>query len=158
MLVVRYRTGQGQQAATEDLTRAITVLFQRQQSLEISTRNYSVWSASAGARMAALIGSHGPDAFGGAVSNRPVCVVMLYTGHSDYVRDEVATFVAVGAKDDIAPPAVMRQRVEALQRTGTAVEFQVYPNVGHGFGLATGSPAQGWIDDAIQFWRTQFSL
>jgi|TARA_R110002167_G_scaffold366386_1_gene595654 acetyl esterase/lipase len=151
--VVRYRTGQGQRTATEDLARAITLLFREKENLEIGTRNYSIWGASAGARTAALIGSYGPGAFGGTVLQKPACVVMLYTGHSDSGNNEPATFVAVGDNDGISPPAAMRQRLKVLEKAGTPVEFHVFPEVGHGFGLGTGSSAEGWIDDAIQFWR-----
>ncbi len=80
-----YRTGQGEMAATQDLARAIAFIFKHQKNLQVSRRAYSLWGASAGARMAAAIGSHGPDTFGGAVQERPCCVVMLYTGHADYV-------------------------------------------------------------------------
>lgn len=153
--VLTYRTGQGERAATQDLARAIAFIFKHQKNLQVSRRAYSLWGASAGARMAAAVGSHGPDAFGGAVQERPCCVVMLYTGHADYVASEPATFVAVGERDRISPPQVMRQRVNALAAAGTPVEFHVYSDVGHGFGLGTGSPAEGWIDNAIQFWRAR---
>ena len=151
--VLTYRTGQGERAATQDLARAIAFIFKHQKKLQVSRRAYSLWGASAGARMAAAIGSHGPDAFGGAVQERPCCVVMLYTGHADYVASEPATFVAVGERDRISPPQVMRQRADALAAVGTPVEFHEYSGVGHGFGLGKGSPAEGWIDNAIQFWR-----
>jgi NADP-dependent 3-hydroxy acid dehydrogenase YdfG len=32
------------------------------------------------------------------------------------------------------------------------VAYQRYPGVGHGFGLGTGTSAEGWIADAIRFW------
>jgi hypothetical protein len=144
VFVLKYCTGQGESVATVVLARAIAFIFKHQKTCR-----------SAGARMAAAIGSHGPDAFGVAVQERPCCMVMLYTGHADYVDSEPATFVAVGERDRLSPPQLMRQRVNVLAAAGTPVEFHVYPGVGHGFGLGTGSPAEGWIDDAIRFWRTR---
>jgi hypothetical protein len=47
----------------------------------------------------------------------------------------------------------MERRVSALRRLGTAVEYRKFPGVGHGFGLGVGTSAEGWIDDAIRFWR-----
>jgi pimeloyl-ACP methyl ester carboxylesterase len=118
----------------------------------VATAAYSLWGSSAGARMAASIGSRGAAPFGGAALLRPATVVMLYTGHSDVARFEPPTFVAVGERDRISPPAVMERRVEALRRAGTVVEYHRYPNVGHGFGLGVGTSAEGWIADAVRFW------
>jgi acetyl esterase/lipase len=61
-------------------------------------------------------------------------------------------FVAVGARDAIAPPAVMERRAAALRRAGSDVELHRYPGVGHGFGLGGGTRAEGWIGDAVRFW------
>jgi hypothetical protein len=48
----------------------------------------------------------------------------------------------------------MEQRVAALRRSGTTVEYHKYPNLGHGFGLGTGTPAEGWVLEGIRFWET----
>jgi acetyl esterase/lipase len=79
---------------------------------------------------------------------------MAYTGHSDHAFAEPPTFVVVGDQDGIAPPAVMRRRVEALRKAGTEVEYHVYEGIGHGFGLGTGTSAEGWVFEAIRFWET----
>jgi acetyl esterase/lipase len=81
---------------------------------------------------------------------------MAYTAHSDHSTDEPPTFVAVGSRDGIAPPAVMERRVSALRNQGTPVELHVFPNVGHGFGPGTGTSAAGWIASAIRFWKKAF--
>jgi acetyl esterase/lipase len=60
--------------------------------------------------------------------------------------------VVVGEQDGI--PAVMKRRVEALRRAGTQVEYRAYEGLGHGFGLGTGTSAEGWVFDAIRFWET----
>lgn len=150
--VLRYRAAQGERVATEDLAAALTYIFQNADALGVATAAYSLWGSSAGARMAASIGSRGAAPFGGAALLRPATVVMLYTGHSDVARFEPPTFVAVGERDRISPPAVMERRVEALRRAGTVVEYHRYPNVGHGFGLGVGTSAEGWIADAVRFW------
>ena len=103
--------------------------------------------------MAARLGSHGAAAYGGDEIPRPATVVMAYTGHADYTADDPPTFVVVGDRDGIAPATTMERRVNALRAAGIDVEFHVYPNVGHGFGLGTGTSAEGWIEDAIRFWK-----
>jgi acetyl esterase/lipase len=150
--VLKYRVGQGGRIATEDLAAALRYIFRNSRGLGVTTADYSLWGSSAGARMAASIGSHGTARFGGATLPRPSAVVLLYTGHSDLAPTEPPTFVAVGETDGIAPPVVMEKRVAALRRAGTAVEYHRYPRVGHGFGLGVGTSAEGWIADAVRFW------
>lgn len=156
--VVKYRAGQGAQSATEDLAAALTYIFEHADELGVATAGYSLWGSSAGARMAATIGSHGTARFGGAPLPTPATVVMLYTSHSDIARPEPPTFVAVGENDGIAPPALMERRVAALRKGGTDVAYHRYPGVGHGFGLGAGTSAEGWIGDAVDFWATHIAL
>ena len=132
--VLRYRAGRGGAVATEDLAAALSFIFANAKQLGVDTSGYSLWGSSAGARMAAAIGSHGAAAFGGARLPKPSAIVMAYTGHSHLSSHEPPTFVVVGEHDGIAPPAVMERRVAALRRLGTEVEFRRYPALGHGFG------------------------
>jgi len=154
--VLKYRAGQGSRVATEDLAAALTYIFRNADGLGVTTTDYSLWGSSAGARMAASIGSHGTARFGGASLTRPSALVLLYTSHSDLAPSEPPTFVAVGDADGIASPAVMERRVAALRTAGTDVEYHRYPGIGHGFGLGVGTSAEGWIADAVQFWAKQF--
>ena len=49
----------------------------------------------------------------------------------------------------------MERRVAALRKQGTEVDYRKYRDVGHGFGLGTGTSAEGWIADAVRFWTKQ---
>ncbi len=151
--VLKYRAGYGGAVATQDMAAAISYVFGSANMLGVSTKQYSVWGSSAGARMAAAIGSHGVASFGGDPLPKPSAVVMAYTAHSDYSSDEPPTFVVVGDQDGIAPASSMERRIAALRKAGTEVEYQKFGNVGHGFGLGTGTSAQGWVADAIRFWE-----
>lgn len=155
--VLKYRAGEGGRAATGDLAAAIAHIFKNAQALQVGTQAYSLWGSSAGARMAAAIGSHGTAHFGAASLPKPAVVVMAYTGHSEVAASEPATFVVVGDGDGISPPAAMEARIAALRRIGTRVEYQRYPDVGHGFGTGHGTSAQGWIDQAVRFWQQEVS-
>ena len=150
--VLKYRVGFGGAVATEDMAAALSFILGNAAMLGIGSEGYSLWGSSAGARMAAAIGSHGAAHFGGGNLPKPATVVMAYTGHSDYAPGEPPTFVVVGERDGIASPAVMERRAMALRRAGTEVEFHKYRDLGHGFGLGSGTSAEGWIDDAIRFW------
>ena len=147
---LQYRTG-GADVACLDLARAIEFIFEHDKELEVDTNCYSLWGGSAGARMAAYLGSYGTISFGGKYLPKPGTVVMQYTGHSDYTRNEPPTFVCVGENDRIAYWRVMERRIHILKRKGVDVEFHKYPSLGHGFGLGIHTSAKGWIDDAIHF-------
>ena len=150
--VLKYRVGSGGSKATADLAGALTYIFKHAEELGVGTHGYSLWGSSAGARMAAAIGTHGPAQFGGAELPKPATVVMAYTGHSDMGPAEPPTFVVVGEHDGIAPPSAMRRRADALRKAGARVEYHVYPSLGHGFGTGAGTSAAGWIAKAIEFW------
>lgn len=147
----------GAQTAYEDLARAISFIFAHADELEVDTDCYSLWGGSAGARMAAWLGSYGPAAFGGDDLPRPGTVVMQYTGLSEYSPDDPPTYVCVGDSDGIASWRTMQRRLEAMAEFGIDTEFHCYPGLGHGFGLGTGTVAEGWINDAITFWKKQIN-
>jgi acetyl esterase/lipase len=153
VFVLRYRAGLGGAVATQDLAAAISYVFRNARTLGVGVGNYSLWGGSAGARMAASIGTHGVAFYGGDALPKPSVVVMAYTAHSELSSDEPPTFALVGEKDGIAPPYVMERRISALRRVCTPVEFHKFKNVGHGFGLGTGTSAEGWMANAIRFWE-----
>lgn len=150
--VLKYRVG-GEGIACEDLAAALSYIFRNAKTLGVSTDNYSVWGSSAGARMAARIGSYGAAAYGGDEISRPGTVVMAYTGHLDYTKNDPPTFAVVGDRDGIASASTMEKRVNLMRSAGIDVEFHIIQNVGHGFGLGAGTNAEGWLEDAIHFWE-----
>jgi acetyl esterase/lipase len=150
--VLKYRAGQGERVATEDLAAAVSYILRHASELQVDPQGYSAWGSSAGARMVANVGSHGLPAFGGAALPGPATVVMAYTAHTAHVQGEPPTFVVVGEDDGISPPAAMERRVAALRDAGTPVEYLKFPGLGHGFGVGTGTPAQGWVAQATRFW------
>ena len=145
----------GAQTACEDLARAIRFIFDHADELEVDTDCYSLWGGSAGARMAAWLGSYGAEAFGGGDLPRPGAVIMQYTGLSEYSESDPPTYACVGDRDGIANWQVMQARLGAMQQAGIDTEFHVYSGLGHGFGLGTGTSAEGWINDAVSFWEKQ---
>ena len=145
----------GAQTACEDLARAITFIFDHAQELEVDTACYSLWGGSAGARMAAWLGTYGPAAFGGDDLPRPGTVVMQYTGLGEYSEEDPPTYACVGDRDGIAPWQIMKARLDAMRADGIPTEFHRYSGLGHGFGLGTGTSAEGWLDDAVDFWEQQ---
>ena len=145
----------GAQTACEDLARAIQFIFEHAEELEVNTDGYSLWGGSAGARMAAWVGSYGTAAFGAEDLPQPAAVIMQYTGLSEYSESAPATFVTVGESDGIANWRTMKRRLDGMSTLGIDTEIYSYPGLSHGFGLGTDTVAEGWIDEAIAFWQRQ---
>ena len=147
----------GSQAACEDLARAIAFLHTNAKELDIDMRDYSLWGGSAGARMAARLGTYGTEAFGEQAYPRPAAVIMQYTGLSEVTGDEPPTYCCVGTSDSIASSHTMEERVQRIRKNGTSAEIEVFDGLPHGFGLGEGTVAEGWINHAIAFWERQMT-
>jgi acetyl esterase/lipase len=150
--VIRYRIG-SERYATEDLAAAISYVFRNAEMLGVDTRDYSVWGGSAGARMAGNIALTGVSAYDGDDLPKPAAAIIAYTGQSSYSSDFSPAFITVAANDGIANVNTVERRVENLRNAGVEVEYQRYQSAGHGFGLGTGTDAEGWVDLAVQFWQ-----
>ena len=145
----------GVQTACEDLARAIAFIFDHADELEVNTDCYSLWGGSAGGRMTAYLSSCGTQSFGEKEYPRPGTAVIQYTGHSEYTKNDPPTFMCVGENDGIASWRTMENRANAMKSVGIDTAFYKYPGLGHGFGLGTGTAAEGWFDDAVAFWEKQ---
>lgn len=156
--VIRYRVGQGGNIATSDLAAALSYIFANAESLGVGTTGYSLWGSSAGARMVAAVGSHGTAGFGGSNLPGPATIVMAYTGHSAFSKNDPPTFVTVSADDPIVNVMTVENRVQAMRKVGIDVEYLKFRNAGHGFGLGVGSDAEGWVEHAIRFWEKHTSI
>ncbi|MBR5163753.1 MAG: alpha/beta hydrolase [Schwartzia sp.] len=145
----------GGDSSCEDLARAVAFVHENADALQLDVRGYSLWGGSAGARTAAIVGALGTARFGEKDYPRPAAVVMQYTGFADIYGNEPPTYGCAGANDGAGLRRTMRERTEAIRRNGTDAEFEVFDGVAHGFGLGTGTAAEGWIDRAVQFWERQ---
>ena len=145
----------GAQTACEDLARAVSFIFAHADELGVNTDCYSLWGGSAGGRMAAWVSGYGTAAFGGDNLPKAGAAIIQYTGLSDYSRNDVPTYACVGSSDGIASWRTMKARLDGMASLGIPTEFHVYEGLPHGFGLGTGTVAEGWINDAVKFWEKQ---
>ena len=143
----------GADTACEDLARAIAFIHDHADELQVDMKDYSLWGGSAGARMAAWLGSYGTETFGEKRYPRPAAVIMQYTGLSEVTGNEPPTYNCVGTNDGIAPYRVMQRRIEAIKANGTDAMIEIFPGLSHGFGLGEGTIAEGWLDNAVRFWE-----
>lgn len=143
----------GAQTACEDLARAIAFVHQNADRLKVDVKGYSLWGGSAGARMAAWLGSYGTASFGEKSYPKPGAVIMQYTGLSEVTGDEPPTYANVGTSDGIASYRTMQTRIQKIKANGTPAEIEIFEGLPHGFGLGIGTIAEGWIDNAVKFWE-----
>ncbi|MBQ6910081.1 MAG: hypothetical protein IJQ29_08170 [Synergistaceae bacterium] len=145
----------GAETACEDLARAIAFIHDNAKELEVDVKNYSLWGGSAGARMAAWLGTYGTEAFGEKNYPRPAAVIMQYTGLSEVTGNEPPTYNCVGTNDGIASYLTMQNRINRIKANGTDAEIEIFNGLSHGFGLGEGTVAEGWLDRAVKFWERQ---
>ncbi len=145
----------GAQTACEDLARAIAFIHEHADELEVDVNGYSLWGGSAGARMSAWLGTYGTESFGEKAYPHPAAVIVNYTGLSEVTGYEPPTYSAVGTNDGIANWRIMERRINAIKANGTDAEIEVFEGLPHGFGLGTGTVAEGWFDNAVGFWERQ---
>ena len=145
----------GYDTAPADLARAIAFLHKHAEELEVDMTDYSLWGGSAGARMAAWLGSYRTSDFGEKDYPRPAAVIMQYTGLSEIYGNEPPTYACVGTRDGIASWRTMQRRIEAIRANGTDAMIEVFDGLSHGFGIGTGTVAEGWLDNAVDFWERQ---
>ena len=140
--------------AMKDLSRAVGFIHENSNALNVDVNDYSVWGGSAGARMTAWISTYGTGQFGEKPYPKPCSVIMQYTGLSEVTGAEVPTYSCVGTNDWIADYCVMENRISKLNALGINSEIEVFDGLSHGFGLGEGTIAEGWIDNAIRFWKS----
>ena len=148
----------GAQTACEDLARAIAFLHENAEELQIDMTDYSLWGGSAGARMAAWLGSYGTAYFGEKDYPAPAAVIMQYTGLSQVTGMEPSTYACVGTSDGIASYRSMENYISQIEQNGTNAKIEVFKGLSHGFGLGEGTVAEGWIDHAVSFWEDNMSV
>ena len=145
----------GADTACEDLARAIAFIHENASELEVDVNNYSLWGGSAGARMAAWLGTYGTEYFGEGEYPRPSAVIMQYTGLSEVTGNEPPTYACVGTHDGIADYRVMQNRINRIKANGTDAMIEIFDGLSHGFGFGEGTVAEGWLDRAVNFWEKQ---
>lgn len=139
-----------------DLAQAIQFIYDHAKELEVNSEDYYLWGGSAGARMAATLGNREVlSYFEMTEIPQAAAVIMQYTGYSTVSNQDAPTYACVGTGDGIASWKTMQSRLQGLEKMGVPTEFHVYDGLPHGFGLGTGTEAEGWIQDAAAFWEEQ---
>jgi acetyl esterase/lipase len=128
----------------QDLARAIQLIEANAEILRVNPDGYSLWGGSAGARMAAALGNAKNLRYLAGDVPQAAMVVTQYTGYDEVSRSDAPTYACVGTNDRIAAWRIMERRLRALESYGIPTRFHVYKGLHHGFGIGTGTVADGW--------------
>ncbi len=143
----------GYETGPEDCARAVKFIFDHAEELEVDTSDYSLWGGSAGARVADWVGTNSTAYYGQGDYPQAAAVIMQYTALSEVTGNEPPTYNCVGTNDGIAPYTTMQERIDRIKANGTDTMIEVFTGLSHGFGIGTGTVAEGWVDNAISFWE-----
>lgn len=152
VFVLKYRP-EGESVATEDLVAAVRFIQAHARELEVDARCYGLWGFSAGARM--VLRAAYDRRYTSRLPSPPAMAMVAYTAGSvqHFAPTAPPAFLLVGTKDQISPVSRMAALAERMRASGVRVRLHVVPGASHGFGKGTGSPAEGWIEQAMAFWK-----
>lgn len=167
----------------DDLARAVKEILDNEDKYNIDVNNYSIWGSSAGGHLVASFGTDnmGYPKYklpkpGCLVLIYPIISMnKAYThiGSHDYLLGASATieleeetsverhvdsnypktFIWTSDNDTTVDYRNTLIMEKVLKDNNVEVECHIYEGDLHGYGPATGTVAEGWIDKAIKFWR-----
>lgn len=174
-------------APQDDLARAVREILDKRDDFLVDADGYSIWGGSAGGHLAASFGTaemgwrkYGLPKPGALVLAYPVITMdasLTHAGTRENLLGKNPTnemvrlasieknvdaayppaFLWCGDADKVVSPENTRLLDHALTAAGVKHACRVYPGVGHGIGPGTGTSAEGWINEAIDFWMAQIA-
>lgn len=168
-------------APQEDLARAVREVHRNAQEWNLDTKGYSIWGSSAGGHLAASFGTEamGYPQYdlpkpGALILTYPV-ITMTDLTHRETrqnllgksptpeeinrasIEQQITaayppTYLWCGDADATVSPENSRMLNSALEKAGVPHQFQSFPGIGHGAGLAKDTAAQSWFANSVQFW------
>lgn len=61
-------------------------------------------------------------------------------------------------EDGGVPIENSRMLAAALEEKNVSYEYKTFPGNAHGWGLGIGTPAEGWLDEALTFWKRHWTV
>lgn len=169
-------------APMEDLAMAIRYILSNAGTLNVEPKGYAVCGMSAGGHLAATLGAAGmaevygdlpkPAAvflgypvitmgrFAHALSRTTLLgrtpsaeAVRKYSVEEQILPDYPPVYLWQCREDNVVPFENSLLLVSALEREGVRHYFRPVEGSTHGWALGTGTPAAGWLEEAVSFWR-----
>lgn len=178
--ILEYSVNMEHPAPLDDVNTAMEIIADNAAFFGTSMEHYAVMGSSAGGHLAATWATKGIgyEHYG---KERPCAVLLSYaavhmfedsrpnlTGGSpseelrrslsadeNVDADYPPTYQWVFDEDNLGAARHIPLMDAALEASGVEHETHIYPGTAHGVGLAEGTSAEGWINDAIAFWAAQ---
>lgn len=165
-------------APLDDVNTALDIIAQNASAWGVSMEGYAVCGSSAGGHLAATWATKdlGYVHYG---KTKPETVILAYA--ATHIFDDSCLKVVDGIMDEATRrslsvdenldedyPAVYEWTFEndaydipthialmdaALEKASVPHVTRIFPEGAHGLGLAAGTAAEGWMDEAISFWQ-----
>lgn len=162
-----------------DLKQAIDEVFAKAEEWKLDTANWSIWGSSAGGH---LVASYCLEDWG---TTKPTAIILCYPvismgeythkGSRDNLlgknpdeamikklsvevsanADYPPTYMWYGTADDVVHPLNSKMLSDKLTEFGIPCKIEEYEGIGHGAGLAAGTLAEPWFENAVEFWQQQ---
>lgn len=138
--------------ASEDVAAAVSYILANADSLGVDSENYIVLGSSAGGQLTARFCAEYD--FARNDITLPKACIMLYPANCqryDYTDCSVPMYITVCQDDPQIDVNGLDTAVEAMKAAGMTVSYNKFPTGGHSFGIGVGTPAEGWMERAIEF-------
>lgn len=168
----------------EDLARAIRFIQRNAEKLHVKREHYAACGMSAGGHLVATLGAKSmQDIYAGIPKpaaiflGYPVITMGEYTHPLSrqtllgrHAAEEAVERLSIEkqiyehtppvylwqcANDDVVPVENSKLLRDALKHQGIPCRYRLYPGTAHGWALGSGTPAEGWLAEAVQFWQAQ---
>lgn len=165
-----------------DLAGALRMILDRAEEFNIDEENYALAGFSAGGHLVSCFGTaslgyslYGLPRPGALFLGYPVINFVDYPHLGSRKRllggeaedpwtqkrfstdlnitpDYPAAYVWHCTEDKAVHPANSIGISRELKRKGVPLCYRAFSGTAHGWGLGTGTPAEGWLDEAVEFW------
>ena len=138
--------------AAEDIVAAVQYILANADALGVSAEDYLVLGSSAGGQVTARYCAEREYETLGLPA--PAACIMLYPANCqryDYTGCTVPMYITVCADDPQIDVAGLDTAVEAMEAAGVTVSYHKFATGGHSFGIGVGTPAEGWMERALEF-------
>lgn len=161
VFVLEYRVGiyEGEEnsipasdRAAEDMAAAVAYILENAGALGVSGEDYVVLGSSAGGQVMARYCAEREYASLGIPD--PAACILLYPANCqryDYTGCTVPMYITVCRDDPLIDVPGLDTAVTAMKAAGMDVSYNKFETGGHSFGIGVGTPAEGWMERALEF-------